>query len=411
MQNFGRLINLVTGIQGVNPGGQASINMPVNQRIHRENFQCTGIAWINPTVTISPPAGAGAQATATATVVNGVITGFVVTAAGSGYSGLTPTATITDEIYGANLFNASATVNIAGGDTVVSLVLVSGGTVAPVPVERFFTSLKHLVGGAIMRDIGAAEVLAIAGFNNLLPFLATTLRGGQTFGERAAAYVGAVTADLLFPALGQVGGNASQMALPYSLGQLPVYFTEPWRKIVNHDTATSWDLYGQSTYQILAGISPGVNSPGLVGTYEFDYLRNAIPQKNAQGKTVSSTPFLKPVKQHSFSFNVPAGVYDITTLPVTFPISRLYFYGPSLPYQMEVFQDGNKVLEGTAEQINQQYRDYGFNTDMFDMAAVFDVDQRLGNALKVARTLDVRIWNTNPDQLTVVMESIPPAFM
>jgi hypothetical protein len=404
-QNFGRLINLITGIQGVAPGGQASINMPVNQRIHRLNFQCSGIAWINPLVvfsggttgtTIVPP-------TAHCIVQAGVITNIVIDTGGSGYTGA-PNVTVVDEVYGINLFNFIGTANLTL-DAVSSVTITSGGTVAAVPPERFFTSLKHLVGGTIMRDIGADQVLGIAQFNNMIPQIASNRR---TFGLIPQQPGVAISANLPITPLGSVG--ASQMPLPYVLGQLPVYFTENWRKIVNHDTATSWDLFGQTTYQILAGITQNITSPGLQGTYEFDYLRNAIPQKNAAGKVVGQQLFLKPVKQHAFSFNVPAGVYDLTTLPITYPIQRLYFYGPSLPYQIEVNADGNKVLEGTAEQVMQMYRDYGFNTDIFDLAYIADPDQHLGNALKVRQTLDVKIWNTNPAQLTVVMESTPPAY-
>ena len=55
-------------------------------------------------------------------------------------------------------------------------------------------------------------------------------------------------------------------------------------------------------------------------------------------------------------------------------------------------------------------RDYGFNTDVFDVAAVFDVNQRLHSALKVQKTLKVKVWATNADQLTIIEESSPPAF-
>jgi hypothetical protein len=403
-QNLGRLINNIVGIQGIAPGAQATINMPVNQRVHRLNFQCTAIAF-DPATTVEPPSAGNGDAVLTPTIVNGVITAITITAGGTGYTnGTGLDAVIKDGVYGTNLFNASIKLTIAGG-TVTVATLVSGGTVSPCPAERFFTSIKHLVGGTIMRDIGAADVLGIAAFNNLLPFLAT--RRGGTFGLVAAAAGVAPRAGPPFTTLGAVG--ASQMGLPNVIGQLPVYMTEPWRKIVNHDAASSWDLFGQSTYQILLGIASGITSPGLVGSYEFDYLRNQTVVRDRSGKGVQSY-FLKPVKQHAFSFNVPVGLYDITTLPVTFPIQRLYFYGPAQPYQIELYQDGNKILEGTAEQVMQMYRDYGFNTDVYDLAYISDVDQRFDRALKVQRTLDVRIWNTNAAQLTVVMESTPPAY-
>ena len=41
--NKGRIINFVTGISGVSPGGQALVNVPVNQRVHRIVFQPTAV--------------------------------------------------------------------------------------------------------------------------------------------------------------------------------------------------------------------------------------------------------------------------------------------------------------------------------------------------------------------------------
>ena len=48
-----------------------------------------------PAVTIAPPAGGGTQATATAIVSNGMVTGFTITNAGSGYTSA-PRVTIAD---------------------------------------------------------------------------------------------------------------------------------------------------------------------------------------------------------------------------------------------------------------------------------------------------------------------------
>ena len=401
-RNLGRSINLITGIQGVSAGGQLSINMPVSRRVHRMNFQCTGIAWKSPTCTIT--GGGGSGATATVQTANGLITGFTVTAAGSGYTSV-PTVNIIDEVYGYNIWSATATA-VLTTQTLTSITLVSAGTVAAVPIERFFTSFIQRVNGAVMRDISSTDIMGIAAFNNGINISSTSRTG--SYGLASATYGVAPLARSKYPTLGNVA--SSQMDLPYVIGQLTVYFSEPWRRFTGHETATAWDLIGlgpNATWQIVAGVSSSVNTPGLVGTYEFDFLRNQI-------KTAANAPvsyFLKPVKQHSYSFNVPAGMSNITTLDFTYPIQRMFFYGAANPYQLEIYADGIKVLEGTAEQIMQNLRDYGFNTDVYDIAAVFDIDQKLHGALKVINNLDVRIWNTSAAALTVVVESTPPAFV
>ncbi len=182
-------------------------------------------------------------------------------------------------------------------------------------------------------------------------------------------------------------------------GELPICMTEPWRKIVDHDQATAWDLAGQSTYQILYKINSAINSPQLSGTYEFDYLRNA---RFVDGKQML---FLRPIKQHTFSYNVPGGLYNVTSLPVDFPIQRMWLRetGKGSITQVELYQDGNKVLEGTYLQVDQMLEQYGFNAQVFDFSAVFDPDERLGKALKV-NDLVFRVYSNAPAVLNITME-------
>jgi len=67
--NKGRIINFVTGITGISPGGQAVINMPVNQRYHRMIFQCTALNFTGGTDIAAPAlTGSGVGLTADVTV-------------------------------------------------------------------------------------------------------------------------------------------------------------------------------------------------------------------------------------------------------------------------------------------------------------------------------------------------------
>lgn len=348
-QNYGASINIISGIQGVSPGGQSSINMPVTNRIHRETFQCSGVAYVAPVVTVigSNP---GSGAVLTPVVTNGVITSIAITSGGASYT--TPvTLLITDPSgYGTG---ATATATQSGG-AINAVVVTNGGVTGPIAPDYFFTSTKHLVNGIVMRDISASDTLKLAKANGYNP----------------------------------------------AAGEFPVFFTEPWRKIVDHDQATAWDLAGQSTYQILLGIRSGITSPQLNGTYEFDYLRNA--RRGPDGKPIL---FLRPIKHHTFTYNVPAGVYNVTSLPVDYPIQRMWLTetGAGSIYQIELYQDGNKVLEGTNVQVNEMLNQYGFNSTVFDFSCVFDPDQRLGKALKV-QNLVLRVYSTAPTALNVLME-------
>ncbi len=359
-QNFGASQNIISGIQGVSSGATASINMPVNNRIHRETFQTRGVGYGLAGVPTIVPTVADAGATFTPVITNGKLTGISITGSVSTKANGSYALTITSPDYVALNGN---TVKVGVGATAtytVNTLVVTGvtitaqGDVQDIPPELFFTSSKHLVNGIVMRDISAARTLKIAVANGYNP----------------------------------------------ANGEYPVFFTEPWRKIVDHDQATAWDLIGQSTYQILFGISSGVGSPDLQGTYEFDYLRNA--RRGPKGENVL---FLRPIKQHTFTYNVPAGLFNVTSLPVDFPIQRMWLEeaGVGSISHVELYQDGNKVLEGTYTQVNEMLRQYGFNATAFDFNAVFDPDERLGKALKVDN-LVFRVYSVSPGALNITME-------
>lgn len=359
--NFGASINIISGIQGVSPGGQASTNMPVNARIHRLTYQTRGIGYgLNGTPT-AVPATADAGATFTLTVSRGIITAIAIVGTVSTKGNGVYPLTITDPAYLAlngvsqNVGKGATGTYTVASSVVTAAAITNGGIVADIPPELFFTSQKHLVNGVVMRDISAANTLKIA---------------------RANGY--------------NMANN-----------EFPVFFTEPWRKIVDHDQATAWDLIGQSTYQILQGISPLITSPDLQGTYEFDYLRNARMVTGFKDPQL----FLRPIKQHTFTYNVPAGLFNVTSLPVDFPIQRMWLDEGSKGSitHVELYQDGNKVLEGTFDQVDEMLAQYGFNPAVYDFNCVFDPDERLGKALKV-NNLVFRVYSASPGPLNITME-------
>lgn len=363
-QNFGASINIISGIQGVSSGAQSSINMPVNNRIHRETFQCAGIGYGLSGTPVATPTVAGTE-TFNVVVLNGVISSITINNATTAKAAGTYVGTIVDPLYTALNGNsvrvgqgATFSYVVNGSTTVTSVALTATGSVSFIPPELFFTSQKRLVNGVIIRDISAADSMRIYMAN-----VGPTVRAPQD-------------------------------------GELPICFTEPWRKIVDHDQATAWDLIGQSTYQILYGIAPNITSPSLSGVYEFDYLRNA--RLNDKGEQVL---FLRPIKQHTFSYNVPAGIYNVTSLPVDFPIQRMWLKetGKGSITYVELYQDGNKVVEGTYQQIDQMLEQYAFNAQVYDFNVVFDPDERLGKALKVDN-LTFRVTSASPTVLNITME-------
>lgn len=381
--NQGRLINFINGITGVSAGGQAVVNMPVNRRYHSLSLQCTGVNYSGGTgKAITALTGTGVSATGTLTVVNGVPTAIAIVAGGSGWT-VGDTFTIADDT-GAGFVGTVATVTGGPPGALATATVTVAGTPTAISPISFFNSVKLLVNGVNMRDISPTEILKICIANGYLP----------------------------------------------RRGELPIFFTEPWRNLNEPPWVTSWDLFGQSTFQIQMGIASTVSNPGLVGCQEFDYQRNLRP--DGKGGLI---PFLQPMAHHSFTFPIVAGRNDINTLPFNFPISRMWLQGstPGSITQVEVDQDGNKPFEATQEQILESYRQYGITFGdptylnqnystvgalksayqqpiYFDSAFVADFDTRWWEALKCQSSMILRVYSSVAQTLTVVMETLPGSF-
>lgn len=391
--NRGRLINFILGFQGVNPGGQMTVNMPVNSRVHRGSLQCSGIAYQAPV--ILPLAGDTGNVVFTPIFSGGVITGVTFPGGATSSEADGVHALVITDVPGGGI-GATGTYTVATG-VVTAAAITLGGVVGPVDPAIFFTTFQQSVNGVIMRDIGPEDILGIA-------FAWSPL---TRYTPRA--------------------------------GELPFYFTEPWRNVNGHNETTSWDLMGQSTWQIKGGITRNITSPGLSGWYEFDYIPNQRSQRDSKGKNVM-VPFCQPVRQHSYSIPVVAGMYNINWLPFDVPISRIWLVetGPGAIFQLEVYEDGNKILEVTDEQDYEIYGPYGaligrgvqlvnqlgavvdgtyqpaqavtqdFVT--YDAAYISDPDQRIFKALQVSKQFNIRVYSSAQTNVKVVMETLPGAF-
>jgi hypothetical protein len=379
--NNGRQLQFVPGIQGVVAGGQAQVQINPNRRIFRLNFQCTGVAFVAPVLTLPASAGASVQPTFTVTVVAGkIMTVAILSATATGAANGTYTLVVTDNItvVGGTLNNnqyGAVVTAVVSGATVTSVTLVNGGNVAAVPIEIFFNGqILQTVGGVNMRDISATLI-------------------------KAAAY-------------------ADDVAESWQLGELMINYVRPSDRNLPSSEALVWDLWGQSILSFQMPITANITSPSMVGVYEFDQdisLRNTV-----QTGPTTSVPFLQPMAQHAQTFQVPASsaLFSITTVPfqlspnVPLPILRLLF-AESVPgniTQIEIDQDGNKVIQLTQAEIQQMYNDYRFNTGIFGAIAIFDIDRRINRALRCQQNLVVWVASAVAQSITIVRETLPGAY-
>jgi hypothetical protein len=448
--NLGRMVNFLSGFQGVGSGSVATINPPVNQRYHRLVLNCSAqTSYTAPSVTLRAVAGPlspGIQPQIAFTITNGVLSAPAISYAGLG---LTNGTYITNSAGSAGYailsdptgYGQSVTVTVAGNVVTAATITAGAATplVGPIPPASMITSLRQLVNGVVVRDITPAQILAIQVASGYLP----------------------------------------------QLGSLPILFTEPLRNALRDNELTSWDLAGQSTFQLQIGIAAGLVSPTITGAMEFDFNRNARPVKNADqlaaaiaagllpaGTTLASNPkvpFLQPVAQHAFGVPISAGRFDITTLPWNNPITRLWLSGsvPGNIYQVEVMCDGNMIYQATSQQMFEQASEYGFqlgdldacpiagggtgnngagnnisgtsnplfatptsqvqttvpngsliqspwlvgaNGFPLDGAVLFDPDNRPWKACRTKQSFILRVYSNVAQNLTVIQETLPGAF-
>jgi len=378
--NFGKQIQVIPGIQGVSSGGTAQVQINPNRRVSRMNFQTTGVSYVKPVLTLPASSGVTVQPTFSVVLTAGVITAVtVVNATATGAADGTYAAVVTDNITLADgsIWNNdyAAVVNITITTAAVSAVaIVSGGSVGLVPPEIFFNGQILLtVGGVNMRDLNATQIKACA--------------------------------------LADDKNNS------WELNELTIDFTKPSAEFTSNPDLNIFDLWGQSVMQLQMPITTGITSPGLVGVYEFDAdlaLRNMAVINGVQ------TPIIQPIAQHAQSFAVPAGsaLFSITTVPflinptTPLPILRLYMQEqtPGNITQIEIDQDGNKIVQLTQKQIQEIYNKYGFNVNIFGAMFAADYDRRISKALRCAQNLVIYVASAVSQQITIIRETLPGAY-
>jgi hypothetical protein len=372
--NTSRQIQFINGINGVSPGGNSTINMDVNKRYHRTQLQFTAVNYTGATgaAITKIVSSAGAGATGTLTIVNGVPTAIAIVAGGTGWT-VGDTFTIADAT-GTGFVGTVATVTGGPPGAIATATVTTAGTPSGVNPVTVCTSLQQIVNGVIMRDITPDSILRVINSNGIYP----------------------------------------------ALGTLPLYYTDPSDNVNQLNELTSWDMFGQSTFSIRALIAATATTPGLQGSMEFDYARNARPSANGM------QPFLQPVAMHEYTFSgLAAGLNKINTIPFDYPIRRMWLLGstPGNITQLEVYNDGNKAFEATKAQMLDNYQDYGFQfgatpvtktpinaARYFDFAYISDPDKRIGKSLTCENSLVLRVTTAISQSITIVVESLPGSY-
>ena len=187
-------------------------------------------------------------------------------------------------------------------------------------------------------------------------------------------------------------------------GEIPIYFSRPQTATVVGEEITAWEMRGQRTFTLEVDFAAGATNPGLevLCTYDFGPMNLAAGQ-----------PILSIVKRRRISFNVPAGRYDITTIPTNYPIQRWLMRGPGGIDDVEVYADSVRVYEASFAANARVLAEYGLDqaSSGYSFPICFDFTQQVLDPLIVNSDLTIRLDSAAPGSLYGVLHQRVPGYV
>jgi len=176
------------------------------------------------------------------------------------------------------------------------------------------------------------------------------------------------------------------------LGEIPIFFSEPWLADPRTREVFSWDMFGQGKFTLeMTFLNPGGGAVGIQNIVaQVDSLRNTT---KVNGK---DQPFLKIIKAKTETF-VFTGAQRLgnTGLDVTLPIRRLLIDASANGFSdVEVLADSLSVYnQTTLTQLTDDLNAEGIDATQFGLPLVFDFDGLARSKLS-AQKLEVKLTST-----------------
>lgn len=186
------------------------------------------------------------------------------------------------------------------------------------------------------------------------------------------------------------------------VGQIPIFFSEPWLADPRTREMFSWDMTGQAKFTMeMTFLNPGGGAVGIQNVVaEVDTLRNSTPGANGAGPV----PFLRIIKakNETFVFGGAARTGN-TTLDKSLPIRRLLQdVSANALSDVEIIADSFSAWNQiTTVQLNDIYNNYGIDGTQFGQALVFDFDGLFRSRLTAA-SLEVKCTSTGALTVTTL---------
>lgn len=175
----------------------------------------------------------------------------------------------------------------------------------------------------------------------------------------------------------------------FNLGEIPIFFSEPWRASVMSEEATAWDMFGQLSFTAKLAIAGAAVAPAVTGVSQYDYLRN-VDQSGA--------PALNIVKWVRNSFNLSLGQQILTQ----FEKGKLYqrqTFTTTAGNELSAFLvtlNGQVQRNVTRTEIANVVDAYQITQQAATSLLYWDYSQQITDALEVGPTAAWQIQVTSP---------------
>lgn len=243
---------------------------------------------------------------------------------------------------------------------------------------------------------------------NVFVTIAGVLANPVTVASNLKLKVGGLTVRDMSP------DQAVRLARLYKItpgvGQIPLFFSEPWLADPRTRELFSWDMNGQQKFTLeMTFLNPGGGAVGVQNTMAVvDTIRNAAPDSKGVMR-----PFLRIVKAKNETF-IFGGAQRLgnTTLDKSLPIRRLLMdVSANALSDVEVVADSfsawNQILTG---QLVNIYNSYGIDGTQFSLPLVFDFDG-LARSKLTAAALEVKCTSTGALTVTTLNMQEAQAFV
>jgi hypothetical protein len=154
--------------------------------------------------------------------------------------------------------------------------------------------------------------------------------------------------------------------IAFQTGELPIFFSEPWRRSAQGEDALAWGTADIGTFQIEVDLAAGATAPTLEAYLEVERV---------------SRPMGAIVKWRRY--NVPvsaAGVVNVTTLPKIDAYYRLHAHTGNVS-DVEILVDQLQRYKASAARNTAILQDYGKSPQAGWFHVAFDRTDRVADAL------------------------------